>query len=100
MAELTSVNFIAAIKAMNARERNALTKQKLLDLILEAEVNNIENQRLEQRIADLELKYEEIKGDVRQNTVDVGNFHGQIQPLLINALPNPKINELEIAVIS
>ena len=103
MAELNAANFITCIQAMTQQDRNKITKQRLIDLILEFDVNvnqNVDQRFAEQdrKIADLCAKFDEIKTDIRQNTGEIGNLRGQIRPL-DNVGINPKLAELEADII-
>lgn len=74
--ELTVDNFIKAIKFMNTRDRNKLRAERLIELILlkadslEAE-SEVKQNKLEDRLAELEMKYEQLNNDSRSNSTDI-----------------------------
>ena len=74
--DLTVDNFIKAIKFMNTRDRNKLRAERLIELILQkADSLEAESEgkqiKMEDRLAELEMKYEQINNDSRSNSTDI-----------------------------
>ena len=73
MAEdLTPENFIRSIKHMNPRQRNKLNAERLIELILQrADIEDNLNTKIENRLKDLETKFDVMKAETLTNAVEI-----------------------------
>ena len=97
---LTADNFVELIKSMNARDRHKIRAEKLIELILTLEVGKIDNNSdvitsMEKRISELELKYDIVKTDSRNNAVDIENIRRDITSERVLQPDNDKIVAIE-----
>ena len=96
--DLTSENFILAIKNMDPRERKKIRADKLLDLILSYEPSQI----MEKRIAEIEVKLDMVNKKSEKNEDKISSLESTSRnnsaPTLFSSDPpsiEHRFNELE-----